>query len=129
MSVVIGVHYIVQYIVSVYYYQWKQTINHNDIKPHDDLRESCRIKNADNQKRRCQDPARRDAENEQRHTQHAQPKVLERESIQRAMAREHPGAINYKSIQRATARLDPERREEDNKQQHTRLEQPGVLEY
>ena len=40
------------------------------------------------------DPARREEENEPRHTRQDQPRVLE-----------------YKSIQRATARLDPARRE------------------
>ena len=31
LSVIIGVHYIVLYIVSAYYYQWQETINHNRI--------------------------------------------------------------------------------------------------
>ena len=56
------------------------------MNPHEDPRELCWIKNADNQKRRHHDPARRDEEHEQRHTRHAQPGVLEHESIQRALA-------------------------------------------
>ena len=67
------------------------------MNPHDDPRESRRIKNADDQKRRRLDQARREEENEQRHTRRAQP-----------------GVLGHKSIQCATARLDPVRREEEN---------------
>ncbi len=69
------------------------------MNPHDDPRDLRQIKNADNQKRRRLDQARRDEENEQRHAR-----------------REEPGVIEYESIQRATARLDPARREEENEQ-------------
>ena len=85
--------------MSVYYYQLQQTIHHIDMNDHDDPRELCQIKNADNQKRRRLDQARRDEENEQRHAR-----------------REEPGVIECKSIQPATARLDPARREEENEQ-------------
>jgi hypothetical protein len=37
--------------------------------------------------------------------------------------------LKHESIQRANARLDPARREEENEQQHTRREQPGVLKH
>ncbi len=47
------------------------------MNPHDDPRELSQIKNADNQKRRPHDPARRDEEHEQWHTWRAQPGVLE----------------------------------------------------
>ena len=82
------------------------------MNPHDDPRDLRRIKNADNQKIRCLDQARRDEENEQRHTRHAQP-----------------GVIEYESVQRATLRLDPVRREEENDQRHARRAEPGVIEY
>ena len=74
------------------------------MNPHADHRASRWIKNADNKRSRHQDPARRDEEDEQRHTRRAQPGVLEHESIQRA-----------------TARLDPAQREEEqsaNTSQH-----------
>ncbi len=69
------------------------------MNPHDDPRESRRIKNADNQKRRRLDQARREEEQ------------------------------SANTSQRATARLDPARREEENDQRHTRREEPGVIEY
>ena len=65
------------------------------MNPHADPKASRWIEKADNKRRRRQDPARREEENEQWHTRRAQPGVLEHESIQRA-----------------TARLDPVRREE-----------------
>ena len=49
------------------------------MNPHDDPRDLRRIKNDDNQKRRRLDQARRDEENEQRHTRCAQPGVIEYE--------------------------------------------------
>ena len=87
-------------------------MNHNDMNPHDDSRELCWIKNADNQTRRHHNPARRDDEHEQRHIRHAQPSVLEHKSIQCTTAKEQPGVVEYKSILCAAAR-----------------EQPGVLGY
>ena len=76
-------------------------MNHNDMNPHDDPRELRWIMNADNQKIRRHDRARREEENKQLHTR-----------------REQPGVLGHESIQRATARLDPARREEHNPPTH-----------
>ena len=48
------------------------------------------------------DPARREEDNEQRHTR-----------------REQPGVLGHESIQRAKTRLDPARRKEENGQHIT----------
>ena len=74
---------------------------------HADPRASRWIKNADNKRRRRQDPARIEEENEQQHTRQEESGVLQHESIQRATAREQPGVLEYKSIQRAMAREQP----------------------
>ena len=79
------------------------------------------------------DEARRDEENEQRHTRREQPGVLEHKAIQCSMAREEPG--RRKEEQEANTarwrarREQPGRRDEENEQRHTRCEQPGVLEH
>ncbi len=41
---------------------WYPTINHNEMNHHGDSKALRRIKNAANQRKRCQDPARREAE-------------------------------------------------------------------
>ena len=60
--------------------------------------------------------------------------MLEHESTQSANTscgdparREEEKSTNTSQL--VTARLDPARREEDNEQQHTRQEEPGVIEY
>jgi hypothetical protein len=74
------------------------------------------IKNAANQRKIRQDPARREAEqvvNTARlRTRREQPRVLEHEALQPTTPQEEPG-----------------RRDEENEQHHTRCEQPGVLEH
>ncbi len=42
--------------------KWYQTINHNEMNHHGDSRALQRMKNAANQRKRCQDPTRREAE-------------------------------------------------------------------
>ncbi len=49
-------------ILLIYYKKWYPTINHNEMNHHGDSRALQRIKNAANQRKRCQDPARREAE-------------------------------------------------------------------
>ena len=71
---------------------------------HGDSRALRRIKNAANQTKRRQDPARREAEQvvntAQWHTRRC----------------EQPGVLGHEALQRATAREQPGRRDEENEQ-------------
>jgi len=129
---------------------WYPTINHNEMNRHGDSIALWRIKNADNQRKRRQDLARREEEQvantaQWRTRRREQPWVLEHEALQRATAREEPGrrdeeneqwrtrreqpgVLEHEALQRATAREEPGRRDEENEQRRTRREQPGVLE-
>ncbi len=80
-------------------------INHNDINPH--ARASCRIKNADIQRRRHLDP---DYRTQEQSSDRGQRLVKRRDQARRAEEQ----ATN--TSQRQTARLDLARREEENEQ-------------
>ena len=75
-----------------------------------------RIKNAANQRKRRQDPARREEE-----------QVVN--TARRRTRREQPGVLEHKALQCTTAREEPGRRDEENEQRRTGHEQPGVLEH
>ena len=76
-----------------------------------------RIKNADNQRKRRQDLARREEEQ------------VANTATWRTRRREQPGVLEHEALQRATAREEPGRRDEENEQRRTRREKPGVLEH
>ncbi len=63
-----------------------------------------RIKNAANQKKRCQDPARREAEQ------------VVNTAQWRTRQREQPGVLGHEALQRVAAREQPGRRDEENEQ-------------
>ncbi len=118
--------------------KWYPTTNHNEMNNNGDSRALRRIKNADNQRKRCQDPARREAEQvvntAWRGTKrHQDPARREAEQVvntaQWRTRREQPGVLEHKALQCTTAQEEPGRRDEENEQHHTRREQPGVLEH
>jgi hypothetical protein len=80
--------------------KWYPTINHNVMNHHGDSRALRHIKNAANQRKRRQDPARREEE-----------QVAD--TAQWCIAIEQPGRRDEESEQRHIARRDPARREEE----------------
>jgi hypothetical protein len=72
-----------------------------------DARASWRTHKADNQKRRCDDPGRREEENNRQRS---------RNTVSRAVARLVPEVLEHKAHQCADARIDPGREEENNQQ-------------
>ncbi len=80
--------------------KWYPTINHNVMNHHGDFRALRHIKNTANQKKRHQDPARREKE-----------QVAD--TARRCIAREQPGRRDEESEQCHIACRDPARREEE----------------
>jgi hypothetical protein len=85
--------------------KWYPTINHNEMNHHGDSRALRYIKNAANQRKRRQDPARREAENVA-------------DTARWCVAREQPGRREEEqeanTAQRRIAREQPGRRDEEN---------------
>ncbi len=88
------------------------------MNPH--ARASCRIKNADSQRRRRLDP---DYRTQEQSSDRGQCSVKRRDQARR----EEEQATD--TSQRQTARLDLARREEENEQRCTRREEQGVIKH